>query len=124
MQFGGYDPAGPYWSVTSILDSGGNHGTIPGIILGSGQTSGVVPPGTVISISTDNNQTLLYSYTTTAADSPIVAGNVPMNTGVMPFALGPVYISKNPSGVGTVVFDYPPPPQRGRAHPGLYSQGP
>lgn len=109
VQFGGYDPLGPYYPVTSIVDSGGNHGTIPGIILGTGQTSGIVPPGTTISISTNNNQTLLYSYTTTATDSPVVTGNVPMNTGLMPFALGPVYISNSPSGVGAVVFNYPPP---------------
>jgi hypothetical protein len=29
-----------------------------------------------------------------------------MNTGYMPFALGPVYISYSPSGVGTTTFDY------------------
>ncbi|GJP04216.1 PE family protein [Mycobacterium marinum] len=109
VQFGGYDPLGTYYPVTSIVDSGGNHGTIPGIILGTGQTSGVVPPGTVISISTNDNQTLLYSYTTTGTDSPVVTGNIPMNTGLLPFALGPVYISNSPSGVGTVVFNYPPP---------------
>lgn len=30
VQFGGYNPLGPYYSVTSIVDSGGNHGSIPG----------------------------------------------------------------------------------------------
>ncbi|WP_044109908.1 PecA family PE domain-processing aspartic protease [Mycobacterium canetti] len=111
VQFGGYDPGGTYYPVTSIVDSGGSRGTIPGIILGTGQTSGVLPPGTVVSIATDDNQTLLYQYTTTATNSPTVTGNVPMNTGLLPFLLGSVYISNNPSGVGTVVFNYPPLPE-------------
>lgn len=109
VQFGGYDPLGPYYSVTSIVDSGGNHGSIPGVILGTGQTSGVLPPGTVVSVSTNDNQSPLYSYTTTAASSPVVTVNSPMNTGILPFLLGPVYISNSPNGVGTVVFNYPPP---------------
>ncbi|GAB2994960.1 PecA family PE domain-processing aspartic protease [Mycobacterium bourgelatii] len=109
VQFGGYNPLGPYYSVTSIVDSGGNHGSIPGVILGTGQTSGVLPAGTVISVSTNDNQTLLYSYMTTATNSPVVTVNSPMNTGILPFLLGPVYISNSPSGVGTVVFNYPPP---------------
>ena len=106
VQIGGYDPLGPYWSVTSVFDSGGNHGTIPGIILGTGQTSGRVPEGTIISISTNDNQTPLYSYTTTATNGPIATGNTPMNTGFTPFTLGPVYIGNSPSGVGTITFDY------------------
>jgi hypothetical protein len=106
VEIGGYDPLGPYWSVNSVFDSGGNHGTIPGTILGTGQTSGSVPEGTIISISTNDNQTPLYSYTTTATNSPIVTGNSPMNTGFTPFTLGPVYIGNSPSGVGTITFDY------------------
>jgi hypothetical protein len=105
VQVGGYDPLGPYCSVTSVFDSGGNHGTIPGIILRTGQTSGRVPEGTIISISTDDNQTPLYSYTTTATDGPMVTGNTPMNTGFTR-TLGPVYIGNAPSGVGTITFDY------------------
>lgn len=106
VQIGGYNPGGPYWSVTSVFDSGGNHGSIPGVILGTGQSSGRVPEGTIISISTDDNQTPLYSYTTTATNSPIVTGDVAMNTGFTPFMLGPVYIGNSPSGVGTIAFDY------------------
>lgn len=106
VQIGGYDPGEPYWSVTSVFDSGGNHGSIPGVILGTGQTSGRVPEGTIISISTNDNQTPLYSYTTTATNSPIVTGDVAMNTGFTPFTLGPVYIGNGPSGVGTITFDY------------------
>jgi hypothetical protein len=105
VQIGGYNPVGPYWTVTSVLDSGGNHGTIPAIVLGTGQTSGRVPAGTVISIATNNNQTPLYSYTTTDANSPLVT-NGAMNTGFTPFTLGPIYIGNSPSGVGTIVFDF------------------
>ncbi len=107
VQIGGYNPLGDYWTVTSVLDSGGNHGTLPGVILGTGQTSGRVPAGTTISISADNNQTPLYTYTTTDTYSPLATdNNTAMNTGFTPFLLGPVYIGNSPSGVGTIVFDY------------------
>jgi hypothetical protein len=106
VQIGGYQPLEPYWSVNSVFDSGGNQGTIPGIILGTDQTSGSVPEGTIISIATNHNKTPLYSYATTATSDPIVTGNVLMNTGFTPFALGPVYVGNSPSGVGTITFDY------------------
>jgi hypothetical protein len=106
VQIGGYQPLEPYWSVNSVFDSGGNQGTIPGIILGTDQTSGSVPEGTIISIATNHNHTPLYSYTTTATNDPIVTGDVAMNTGFTPFALGPVYVGNSPSGVGTITFDY------------------
>jgi hypothetical protein len=107
VQIGGYNPLGEYWTTVAVVDSGGNHGTLPGVILGTGQTSGRVPAGTIISISTDNNQTPLYTYTTTDSYSPLATdNNTAMNTGFTPFLLGPVYISNSPSGVGTIVFDY------------------
>jgi hypothetical protein len=106
VQIGGYDRHGSYWSVNSVFDSGGNQGSIPGVILGTGQTSGTVPVGTTISIATNHNQTPLYSYTTTATNNPAVTGDTPMNTGFTPFTLGPVYIGNSPSGVGTITFDY------------------
>jgi hypothetical protein len=106
VQIGGYDPLGPYWSVNSVFDSGGNQGNVPGVILGTGQTSGTVPVGTIISIATDDNQTPLYSYTTTETNTPAVTRDIPMNTGFTPFALGPVYIGNSPGGVGTITFDY------------------
>jgi hypothetical protein len=62
-----------------------------------------VPAGTVVSVYTNTNQ-LLYTYTTTAADPLTVTGSV-MNTGNIPFELGPVYISENSSGLGTTIFD-------------------
>jgi PE family len=94
-----YDVPGAY------IDSGGVYGTIPASILGTGQVSGTVPAGTTISVYNSSNQ-LLYSYMTTATNSPVVTTTGGMNTGYMPFALGPVYISYSPSGVGTTIFDY------------------
>jgi hypothetical protein len=86
-----------------IIDSGDNFGSIPASVLGTGQTSGTVPAGTVISVFTSNGQ-LLYSYTTTATNGLTVTGSV-MNTGNVPFELGPVYIAESPSGLGTTTFD-------------------
>jgi hypothetical protein len=48
--------------------------------------------------------TLLYSYTTTATNSPYVTGSV-METGYVPFQQQPVYIGYGPSGVGTMTID-------------------
>ena len=78
-----------------IIDSGDNFGSIPASLLGTGQTSGTVPVGTVISVQTSTGQ-LLYTYTTTATNPLTVTGSV-MNTGNIPFELGPVYISESPS---------------------------
>jgi hypothetical protein len=52
-----------------------------------------------------DDHTLLYSYTTTASNSPAVSSGDLMNTGNTPFALGPVYISYSPRGEGTTIFD-------------------
>jgi hypothetical protein len=89
----------------AYIDSGGVYGEIPSAILGTGQVSGTVPAGTTISVYNSSDQ-LLYSYTTTATNSPIVTSTAEMNTGYMPFALGPVYLSYSPSSVGTTIFDY------------------
>jgi hypothetical protein len=70
-----------------FVDSGDNFGSIPGSLLGTGQTSGTVPVGTVVSVY--SNGQLLHSYTTTAAAPLTVTGSV-MNTGNIPFELGPV----------------------------------
>ena len=88
-----------------FIDSGGVYGEIPSAILGTGQVSGTLPAGTTITVYNSSNQ-LLYSYTTTATNGPVVTPTAEMNTGYMPFALGPVYISYSPSGVGTTTFDY------------------
>ena len=93
---------GPTVSAYATIDSGGVHGTIPSSVLGTGQTSGAVPAGTTISVYTSNGQTLLYSYTTTNANSPTVISRGLMNTGNEPFMQQPVYIAN--SGIGTTIF--------------------
>lgn len=98
---------GPLVPVTAIVDSGGVYGTVPSSVLGTGQTSGLLPAGTHVSVYTSDGQTLLYSYTASGANGPIVTTDTTMNTGNLPFALQPVYISYSPSGVGTTTFDYP-----------------
>ena len=92
---------GPLQTVPVMFDSGGLYGTIPSSVLGTGQTSGYVPAGTTISVYTPDGQTLLYSYTTTATNSPSVTSGGTMETGYEPFAQQPVYIGYSPSGVGT-----------------------
>ena len=89
----------------AYIDSGGVYGEIPSAVLGTGQVSGTVPVGTTISVYNSSDQ-LLYSYTTTATNSPVVTPTAEMNTGYMPFALGAVYISYSPGSVGTTTFDY------------------
>ncbi len=96
---------GPMQTVPVAIDSGGVYGSIPSSVLGTGQTSGNVPAGTMISVYTPDGQTLLYSYTTTASNSPLVTDGGTMNTGYMPFQQQPVYVSYDPSGFGTTVFD-------------------
>jgi hypothetical protein len=96
---------GPLHQVAALVDSGGDFGSIPSSILETGQTSGMLPAGTTISIYTNDDLTLLYSYTTTASNGPQVLPGQ-MNTGYAPFAQGPVYMSYSPSGVGTTTFDF------------------
>ncbi len=95
---------GPVQQVLALLDSGGEYGSIPSSVLGTGQASGTVPIGTTISVYT-NDLTPLYSYTTSQTNSPLVTSGQ-MNSGYAPFAQGPVYIGYSPSGVGTTTFDY------------------
>lgn len=96
---------GPLHQVLALVDSGGDLGSIPSSILDTGQTSGPLPAGTTISVYAQGGLTPLYSYTTTENNSPQVMSGQ-MNTGYMPFAQGPVYISYSPSGVGTMTFDF------------------
>jgi hypothetical protein len=83
----------------SYIDSGGVYGTIPSSVAGS------LPAGTVITVY-NSAHTELYSYTTTATNTPTVVSGDSMNTGFEPFSQGPVYISYSPSGTGTTYFDY------------------
>jgi hypothetical protein len=94
-------------AVQAVIDSGGVTGTMLAWILTSGQTSGDLPAGTKISVYTADGSTLLYSYTTTAFNTPAVTSDDAMNTGYTPFQHGPVYIGlSDPSGDGTISFDY------------------
>jgi hypothetical protein len=96
---------GPLEPVTGVIDSGGVYGTIPSSVIGGNQLSGNLPAGTVISVYTADGQTLLYSYTTTATNTPTVTAGGAMDTGYTPFAQGPVYIAYSGSSSGTTVFD-------------------
>jgi hypothetical protein len=105
---------GPLEPVVAVVDSGGTSGFLPSSALGTDQVSGTVPVGTTISVYTSDGQTLLYSYTTTATVGPQLGPTVmseptslgyQMDTGYVPFALGPVYMSNSPNGVGTIIFD-------------------
>jgi hypothetical protein len=88
----------------SFIDSGGVNGTIPTSVAGSS-----LPGGTLITVYNSSGQEL-YHYFTAGSNTPTVtstSGNS-MNTGFEPFAQGPVYISRSPSGTGTTYFDYSP----------------
>ncbi|WP_343602222.1 PecA family PE domain-processing aspartic protease [Mycobacterium sp.] len=93
---------GPAQSVSAIVDSGGVFGTVPSSLLDSGQTSGTLPAGTTITVFDD--QTLLYTYSTTDVVSPTVTSGSLLNTGYVPFSMFPVYIDN--AGNGTTTF-YP-----------------
>ncbi|WP_459758287.1 PecA family PE domain-processing aspartic protease, partial [Mycobacterium riyadhense] len=87
-----------------MFDSGGINGTIPSSLAGL-PSGGFVPAGTTISVYTSDGQTLLYSYTTTGSNSPFVTSGGVMNTGYIPFAQQPVYISYSPTAIGTTTFN-------------------
>ncbi len=91
-------------TVPVMFDSGGVTGTIPSSVYTGSVVNGAVPVGTTISVYTADTHTLLYSYTTTATNTPTVTGTT-MNTGYEPFAQGPVYVSYNPTGYGATTFD-------------------
>jgi len=87
----------------SIIDSGGVYGTLPGYLI-NGASS--VPVGTRISVYTADGQTLLYSYTTSGANTPQVVGDGSlMNSGYTPFQQGPIYINYSaPDRIGSTDF--------------------
>jgi hypothetical protein len=94
-------------SAQAAIDSGGVTGTMLDWILTSGQTSGDLPAGTKISVYTADGSTLLYSYKTTAFNTPVVTSDDALNTGYTPFRKGPVYVGLTaPSGAGSTSFDY------------------
>jgi hypothetical protein len=124
---------GPLTTVTAVIDSGGQYGTIPSSLVGNNVVAvtepglpvsfgEALPVGTQISVYTSNGQTLLYQFTTTATQSPVVVPGVAsssdiFNTGFVPFMDQPVYIANGPNSgspgipgafapnVGTTIFD-------------------
>ena len=93
----------PQQIAYSIIDSGGVYGTLPAYLI-NGDSS--VPVGTKISVYTADGQTLLYTYTTSGANTPQVVGDGSlMNTGYIPFQQGPVYINYSaPDRIGSTDF--------------------
>ena len=88
------------------VDSGGTVGTIPADILVGNPTVGEpLSPGTEIAVYTSQGQ-FLYSYVTSAANSPTVSSDPTMNTGWEAFQAYPVYVSYSPANLGTTIFDY------------------
>ncbi|BDX32273.1 hypothetical protein TUM20985_28200 [Mycobacterium antarcticum] len=98
----------PLQVVWVIIDSGGVTGTIPTYLTGTGQLTGDLPAGTTVSVYTADGLSLLYSYVTTAFNTPVVVPNDSlMNTGYTPFAQQPIYSSNvGVGGIGTTYFDY------------------
>jgi PE-PGRS C-terminal aspartyl peptidase-like domain/PE family/PGRS repeats len=84
----------------SFIDSGGVYGTIPSSVVGG---AGSVAPNTEITVYNSDGD-VLYTYTTTATDTPTVVSGSSMNTGYQPFSQYPVYISNSPSGTGTTII--------------------
>jgi hypothetical protein len=102
---------GPAEEIANDIDSGGVGGTIPSDYLATNEydsTTDLVNPGTTIALYADQAETnLLYEYTVTAGNDPIVvAPGDTMDSGVEPFLLGPITMSYSPAGVGTTIFGY------------------
>jgi hypothetical protein len=99
--------SGSKTSTQAVIDSGGVTGTMPAWLLTNGQAIGEdVPAGTKISVYTSDGSILLYSYTTTAFNTPtVVTSDDALNTGYTPFQQGPVYIGLTDPN-GTTSFDY------------------
>jgi hypothetical protein len=102
---------GPAEEVANDIDSGGVTGTIPSDYLSTAEynsTTDLVNPGTKIALYADKAETnLLYSYTVTADNDPIVVSpGTTMDSGVEPFLLGPISMEYSPAGTGTTIFGY------------------
>lgn len=100
LQVGDNDAA----DVDGWIDSGGILGNIPSRAVGGASN---IPVGTLISVYTEDGETLLYSYRTTRANTPGIVEDddeVEFNTGYVPFSLTSIYFDF--SGDGTTVFNY------------------
>jgi hypothetical protein len=90
--------------VDTWVDSGGILGSVPDTVYGDGPE---VPPGTKVSVYTEDGETLLYSYTTTRGNTLGVTeaeADDRFNTGFTPFSLGTLYFSF--AGAGSTSFNY------------------
>lgn len=127
--------SGPLTPVLAAIDAGGINGSIPSGLIGNAPVTPItesglpvsfgeeLAPGTQISVYTANGQTLLYTFTTSATQSPTItpgpasSTNI-FNTGYIPFEDGPIYIANGPNAgspgipgtfspnVGTTIFDF------------------
>ncbi|OBJ88703.1 hypothetical protein A9W97_15320 [Mycobacterium gordonae] len=94
--------ANPVVAVPSIVDSGGVLGTMPSSVIGG---AGSLPANTMITVWADPGMThQLYSYNTNDYKPTVISSGL-MNTGFLPFALQPIYISNSPGGVGTTIVN-------------------
>lgn len=89
-------------AVPSIIDSGGVLGTMPSSVIGSS----TLPANTNISVYADPGMTQRVYFFNTDNYQPTVISSGLMNTGFLPFAMQPIYISNSPGGAGTTVFDH------------------
>lgn len=96
--------------VSAVIDSGGVYGTMPSSALDgvTPESNGGLPDGTTIQVYQHRTDNLLYEYTVHNSNgsfnSPTVTSGSTMNTGNIPFAQQPVYISYSPAGAGTNIF--------------------
>jgi hypothetical protein len=91
--------SGPLVPVSAIVDSGGVYGTMPAGVAATGNFA----PGTVIHVYNASGIEL-YHYTLDAGNMPTVITSGLMNTGNIPFAMNPVYVSYSPGGIGTTTY--------------------
>lgn len=86
-------------AVSAVVDSGGVYGTMPSSVLNGvvPESNGGLPDGTVIQVYQHGTNNLLYEYTVHNLNgnfnSPTVTSGDTMNTGNIPFAQQPIYIS-------------------------------
>ncbi len=101
----------------AYIDSGGLGGAVASDKLPpdlEGATT--LPVGTIVKVYAPDSATLLYQTTITEEDvvGATYVEDLPqyLNTGIVPFFLGPIYFDYLPAGIGTAVWDYPLPAPR------------
>jgi hypothetical protein len=105
----------------AVIDSGGLGGAVQKAYLPStiDTTKANLPVGSVISVYTPDQQTLLYTTTVTDSTNLSYVTTIQdfeyLNTGIAPFLQGPIYFSYTPPASGdfnggSAYFHYPPAP--------------